>query len=602
VCHSATVALLLLVSSALPMWAVEWRRVGSASMDLGLAGPATGPVDRVWYSADGAEAFVRTRSGHTFRTLDFESWRPAPTVATPEARNDATNQLPELGARVLIVSSRLAFAAGRQLYRSEDGGYNWESLTTHQGRSLLGGAISDLASSPRNSQEVIVGGDTGVWRSMDAGTSWAGVNANLPNLPVKRILAVDETVQISIGEGNLEVAWRPGGSNKNWQPAMQPLLPAIEAAQNALNATAIAKAGRLRYLGTQDGRLLVSDGDAPWRAASPVAGAGRIERIVANGLFAIATTSSTEQGRVLRTVNGGVFWDDITSALPRGTPRGVAADVLTGALYVATERGVFIAYVDTAATSIPSGWTMLREGPATDVMLDRAGNRLFAAFDGTGVFVVPAPHRARDPRVVSAGDQTIKAVAPGALVSVLGAKVLRARAGQAEVPVLANTETESQLQLPFDMQGGSVILALEGQTGKIQVGIPLHAVSPSIFLDHEGRPVIQHADTGLVPDKDAPIRPNTRLQFLATGLGQVTPAWPAGQAAPLASPPKVVANIMALLDDEAIEVTSATLAPGYAGIYIIEVVIPALLNRGEASFHIEANGIRSNAVQLSLQP
>ena len=33
--------------------APDWRRVGNAAIDLDLAGLATGPVNRVWYSAAG---------------------------------------------------------------------------------------------------------------------------------------------------------------------------------------------------------------------------------------------------------------------------------------------------------------------------------------------------------------------------------------------------------------------------------------------------------------------------------------------------------------------------------------------------------------------
>src|SRR5205085_11999881 len=60
-----------------------WRRVGSSAVELMLASPATGPVERVWFSADGAALYARTGSGKIFETVDFEAWMPAGAVIEP---------------------------------------------------------------------------------------------------------------------------------------------------------------------------------------------------------------------------------------------------------------------------------------------------------------------------------------------------------------------------------------------------------------------------------------------------------------------------------------------------------------------------------------
>ena len=64
-----------------------------------------------------------------------------------------------------------------------------------------------------------------------------------------------------------------------------------------------------------------------------------------------------------------------------------------------------------------------------DVKLDAQGNLLWAAVDGYGIYAALAPHRLRDPSVVSAADMIKRAVAPGSLVSILGAQV-DARSGR----------------------------------------------------------------------------------------------------------------------------------------------------------------------------
>ncbi len=94
-----------------------------------------------------------------------------------------------------------------------------------------------------------------------------------------------------------------------------------------------------------------------------------------------------------------------------------------------------------------------------DVKLDAQANQLWAAIDGYGVYSTLAPHRLRDPSVVSAADMIARAVAPGSLVSVLGAQVDSVRAGGIAAPVLAATGSESQIQIPFEVRGDTLSLA-----------------------------------------------------------------------------------------------------------------------------------------------
>ena len=92
-----------------------------------------------------------------------------------------------------------------------------------------------------------------------------------------------------------------------------------------------------------------------------------------------------------------------------------------------------------------------------------------------------------------------------------------------------------------------------------------------------------------------------RHQALATGLGLVTPDWPTGLAAPLANPPRVVAPVRAYLDGAPVEVSQATLAPGYVGFYLVEIQLPRITNAGSSDLVIEAEGQQSNHVRLYLQ-
>ena len=66
-----------------PAQGVNWRRVGNSAVDLLLASPATGPVDKVWFSDSGGTLYARTHGGKVFETADYEIWLPSQNATEP---------------------------------------------------------------------------------------------------------------------------------------------------------------------------------------------------------------------------------------------------------------------------------------------------------------------------------------------------------------------------------------------------------------------------------------------------------------------------------------------------------------------------------------
>ena len=149
------------------------------------------------------------------------------------------------------------------------------------------------------------------------------------------------------------------------------------------------------------------------------------------------------------------------------------------------------------------------------------------------------------------------------LLSVLGARVESAHSEDVAAPVLNSTERASEIQVPFEAKGDMLSLSLEAASGPLTFGVPLKSASPAIFVDPEGTPLIMDAQSGVLLDASKPARASSRIQVLATGLGQVKPDWPTGLAAPLNDPPRVTAVVRAYLDGSPVQVTEASLAPGY---------------------------------------
>ncbi|HWB98943.1 MAG TPA: hypothetical protein VG672_19680, partial [Bryobacteraceae bacterium] len=455
-----------------------------------------------------------------------------------------------------------------------------------------------------------------VWKSMDGGLSWVGLNQYLPNLPARRILSLPSgatgTRIVVDGIGPVEL---PPGSRDDWKPV--PAAPTPEdVARSTYSAvlgvaiTAVASAGDTVYAGGADGAIRVSlDAGRTFQSTGshPPAN-GAVERIWVDpsdprvALAALAGSGS----HVWRTTNSGGFWDDLSSNLPDAPAHAVTADRASGAVYAATEKGVFLAMEDLVNPAAPASWTLvsssLPPAPATDVRLDTGSNQLYVTLQGYGVYATPAPHRGRTLQVVNAADFSNRPAAPGSLLSVMGGKVSTARAGSMNFPVLIASAAQSQVQVPFEASSTALSLALDTAAGRYTVPLPVQPVSPAIFVGSDGAPMLLDADTGLTLDAHNSAHSNARIQVLATGLGKVRPDWPTGVPAPLENPPAVAATVRAFLDRQPVTVTRATLAPGYIGLYLIELQLPALVNAGPAELYIMADNQESNRVQIFLEP
>ncbi len=569
---------------------MSWKKIAGTAVAEGLAGPATGPVQTVWYSGAGNLLLAQTASNRVFETSDFQHWRLNTTEVAP----------PQSGLRAQQGGPRIYAARADNIYASDDNGRTWLNLTGYNSQSVVGGGFSSLAVSSSNVSELTAANQFGVWRSLDGGLSWRGLNDELPNLLARKL--IDRRTVVLADSSVIH-----SDANGIWTP-MAGADPEAALRQNAARRSgsqfsSVTQAGAILYGGAADGRLAVSrDGGSNWTEAPRVTSSS-IDRLWADPERPESALAAAGN-RLLRTVNGGLFWDDVTGSLPQAAIHGITADRSAGVVYVATDRGLFAGNVPlNDAGAAASNWKSLSvdlpPAAAWDVRLN-ADNTLTVALDGYGVFESPAPHRTRNIRVVNGADLSDRAAAPGSLISVLGANVRQGMAGGAQYPVLAASDESSQLQVPFEASPGLLQIALRGVNDRWSVPLTVKDASPSIFVNVEGLPLILDAQNGLVVDPSVGIHAGSSVQVFATGLGKVSPDWPTGVPAPLDSPPAVRAPVTAFIDGTPVEVTRATLAPGYVGYYLVELQIPAIVNRGTSELRIVVNGEESNRVKLYL--
>ncbi len=268
--------------------ATAWRKLGNDSVGLYLAGPAGGPITAVWFGpTSDPRLFARTRSGQVFETSDFANWAVSKTPGDPPVTIGPLSNIhsPEPGAKVQLLANGRGryYALGVNLEISDDDGHTWTNLTAYNGTPVIGVHQRSLAISPVDSRQMVVANDYGVWRSVDGGLSWSGLNEELPNLPMRRLLpsASPGTIRAEVeGIGQVELPPAAAAAHANWIMAAGPGDPTDAQRQDAGKAlhtqiTALARTSATWFAGSIDGRLWSSpDSGATWNL-SPRPAAGR---------------------------------------------------------------------------------------------------------------------------------------------------------------------------------------------------------------------------------------------------------------------------------------------------------------------------------------
>ncbi|MEI9974176.1 MAG: hypothetical protein WDO73_20260 [Ignavibacteriota bacterium] len=304
-------------------------------------------MSNVWFSSDGSLLYAQTVSGKVFQTQDFENWEPsanAPAPPTTFPREPVRRPDPSATYISTSQDSSQTWGLGRQLYRSDDG-KSWESLTSYKTDSIIGPGIRGVALAPNDPNQLIVANANGIWRSMDGGLTWGSLNLLLPNLAIKRILATPSSGHAArIQTDNLGVLDLTPGSML-WRRYPSTISTADDLRKQdftnklGVNISSFAESGdgRQVYAASVDGRIWRSvDGGITFRetAAAQVSGGNKVERLYvdpANSLVVLAALSG--DGRhVLRTFNGGGFWDPLDSpSLPAVSANAITADPNSGA-------------------------------------------------------------------------------------------------------------------------------------------------------------------------------------------------------------------------------------------------------------------------------
>ena len=220
------------------------------------------------------------------------------------------------------------------------------------------------------------------------------------------------------------------------------------------------------------------------------------------------------------------------------------------------------------------------------------------------------------------------AVAPGSIAAVLGSFPVSAPAGAPSEPLPSSLSglsfqfganlyaplfyasgAQANVQVPWELAGqstASVMAAIGGQTSAPQT-VYLATYAPGIFATNgqgtgQGA-IIDNSTYTLVDASNPATAGSTYIEIYCTGLGPVTNQPATGAPAP-SSPPFATTTMAptVTIGGVAAPALFAGLAPGFVGLYQVDVQVPATVSPGSAvPVAISIGGAVSNTVTIAVQ-
>ena len=163
------------------------------------------------------------------------------------------------------------------------------------------------------------------------------------------------------------------------------------------------------------------------------------------------------------------------------------------------------------------------------------------------------------------------------------------------VPVQAVSPWQINAQLPQDTPPGNATFQLisHGVSSNTVTG-QIASSAPSVFAFSEPgaqadtvywQAAAFHAGTGVLADAAHPAETGETLETFGSGLGLTNPPVRAGEASPASPPARATAVPQVTIGNQPAQVAFAGLAPGLAGVYQINVVVPKGLTPGQQSLN-----------------
>ncbi|HEU0124545.1 MAG TPA: hypothetical protein VFQ91_28700 [Bryobacteraceae bacterium] len=215
-------------------------------------------------------------------------------------------------------------------------------------------------------------------------------------------------------------------------------------------------------------------------------------------------------------------------------------------------------------------------------------------------------------------------IAPGSLITLYGAKLsdgagqapgvplpstlngTEVRLGDRPLPLLFTSDGQVNAQVPYDVPVDTQhqISVKRGEAIAVPETLTVSSAQPGIFTKSQngsGQGAIVKQDGITLAEPGTPAQRGEVIVIYCSGLGPVSPAIEAGRAAPASPLSGVVNPVTVTIGGQQGQILFAGLAPGFSGLYQINVYVPQNAPTGDAvEVLIESAGQKSRPVTIAV--
>ena len=187
------------------VWAGQWAVLGPDGGDVrSLAYDPHNP-DHLFLGTNTGTMFVSTDGGHSWaRSAHFGS---GDDYVLDHIAIDPKNP-----NKMYVAAWSVENQQAGDLFRSKDGGKNWEALSGMHGKSIRAMAIA-----ASDSSVLVAGALDGVYRTSDGGNSWSRISSSSTEIKNIESIAVDPKNPNTVYAGTWHLAWKTPDGGTTWQ-------------------------------------------------------------------------------------------------------------------------------------------------------------------------------------------------------------------------------------------------------------------------------------------------------------------------------------------------------------------------------------------------
>jgi uncharacterized protein (TIGR03437 family) len=167
-------------------------------------------------------------------------------------------------------------------------------------------------------------------------------------------------------------------------------------------------------------------------------------------------------------------------------------------------------------------------------------------------------------------------------------------------PIFYASPVQINAQVPFQVTAGAATVMVKSGGGVVgSTSLMVHNFAPGLFVTAGGNAAVLNQD-GSANTAAKPAAAGSVIVAFLTGLGAVD--HPVSSGAPASANPlsHVTASVSASIVGQTAQVLFAGLAPGFAGLYQVNILVPQV-SAGQQPLQVSVGGVASNSGTISVR-